>query len=201
KPASCGREEAKAFRDKEYARNVGRIKAKLGEKTIDNVRKFVANFGSIGEEHLVNALTAGGIPIERARRVPRWLVYAGVLQSKESAGKVTYSVYRESREPSALHRLLEDAPLPSLEPNAALDFFRALIPTLGTDPLFLPNMQRTAFTLAVVVEHELLKTVQEVIAERLKSGETSTGARAVQAVLDAAGVTPTNRGYSDMVWR
>lgn len=105
---------------------------------------------------------------------------------------------RESR----LHRVLEAAgPVQALAPDDALSFFRALLPTLGTDPARqLPDLRRTAFTLAVATEQELLATVQQVIAGRLASGDVGTGKAAVQAVLDAAGVGSDPR-YAETVFR
>jgi hypothetical protein len=90
---------------------------------------------------------------------------------------------------SILHRFLEAADVPVLTPDAAIDFFRALIPTLGTDPgRVLPDLRRTAFTLAAATEQELLQAVKGVILDRLTTGQASTGPAAVRAALDAAGV-------------
>jgi predicted double-glycine peptidase len=102
---------------------------------------------------------------------------------------------------SALHRLLEDTRLPALQPEAALDFFRSLVPTLGADPHRLDSYRRTAFTLAVATEQELLVSVQQVILDRLTSGLVGTGPAAVQAVLDAAGVSAANPAYAENVFR
>lgn len=103
---------------------------------------------------------------------------------------------RESR----LHRVLESGPVPPFAPDEALDFFRALVPVLGTDPHLLPNLQRTAFTLAAATEQELLQAVQAAILQRLATGEVGTGRAAVQAVLDAAGVG-SQPGYAETVFR
>jgi predicted double-glycine peptidase len=102
---------------------------------------------------------------------------------------------------SRLHMQLSEG-LGPLQPVQALDFFRALLPFLGTDPMrLLPDFRRHAFTLCVATEIELLRKVQGVIAERLANGDTTTGSAAVQAVLDAAGVSARNSGYAEMVFR
>ena len=97
-------------------------------------------------------------------------------------------------------RLLEG--LTPLAPLDAIDFFRNLIPTLGTDPLrLLPDYRRTAFTLAVATEKTLLQSVQDAIADLLGSGKAADGPAAISAILDAAEVSPRNSGYAEMVWR
>jgi Phage Mu protein F like protein len=96
-------------------------------------------------------------------------------------------------------------PVPVLSPEAALDYFRALVPTLGVDPQrYGQDMRRQAFTLAVATEQTILDRVQALIAEQLQTGQVTTpvpAAEQVQTVLDAAGVTPQNSGYSEMVFR
>jgi hypothetical protein len=107
----------------------------------------------------------------------------------------------EQVQESLLHRFLEAADVPALKPDAAIDFFRALIPTLGTDPgRVLPDLRRTAFTLAAATEQELLTAVKGVILDRLTTGQASTGPAAVKAVLDAAGVGDGGN-YSTTVFR
>lgn len=88
-----------------------------------------------------------------------------------------------------------------LFPEDALAFFRALIPMLGLDPHFLPDMRRSAFHLAVATDTELLSAVQDAISSRIESGQVGTGPAAIDAILDAAGVSPRNPQYSDMVMR
>lgn len=103
---------------------------------------------------------------------------------------------------SRLHQVLESAPLPALAPDAALDFFRSLVPLLGTDPLrVLPAFRRTAFTLAVATETELLGKVKQVILDKLATGDVWSGPRAVQQVLDAAEVSQAQPGYARTVFR
>src|SRR5262245_24945772 len=93
-------------------------------------------------------------------------------------------------------------PAPVLPPRQALQYFLRLEPLLGVDPYrFGADMERQAFTLAAATEETLLERIQAAIAERLESGEVNEGPAAVQALLDAAGVSPANPGYADMVFR
>jgi SPP1 gp7 family putative phage head morphogenesis protein len=99
-------------------------------------------------------------------------------------------------------RLLEESPVGPLQPDAALAFFRSLFPVLGTDPLrALPDWRRTAFILAGNIERDILTSVRDTIAARLASGDTTSGGVAVQAVLDAAGVTSANPQRGETIFR
>jgi hypothetical protein len=87
-------------------------------------------------------------------------------------------------------------------PHAALDFFRGLLGLLGTDPQRQgPTLARRAFTLAVATGQELLTKVQDAIAERIASGQMTSGPRAVAELLKAAGVSPRNPQYAEAVFR
>ncbi len=79
----------------------------------------------------------------------------------------------ESQQPSRLHALLEASGVPPLQPEAALDFFRHLVPTLGTDPHRLDDGRRTAFTLAVATDVELLDKVKDAITQALETGQVA----------------------------
>jgi SPP1 gp7 family putative phage head morphogenesis protein len=102
-------------------------------------------------------------------------------------------------------RAFADAPVPPLSPEAALEYFRALVPTLGVDPQrYGRDMRRAAFTLAEATEQTLIERVQNAIADVLEQGtgpEGLAGEEVVQQLLDAAGVTPTNPQYAEMVFR
>lgn len=91
-------------------------------------------------------------------------------------------------------------PVPLLPPDEALAYFRGLEPKLGVNPdTFGPLLRRKAFTLAAAADDVLLGKVQKAIADGL-----ATGANAVpdvQGLLDAAGVSPKNPQYADMVVR
>ena len=98
----------------------------------------------------------------------------------------------------AVGRIMEAA----IVPESALDFFRALIPVAGVDPLrILPDLRRTAFTLAVSTDLELLKSVQDVIASFIEKGEVFDSPRQIAAILDQAGVSPRNPQYAEAVFR
>lgn len=107
-----------------------------------------------------------------------------------------------SRESILLREELTDG-VPLLTPEAALRYFLGLTPEIGVDPgVFFADLRRTAFTLAVATDTELLGTVQGLIAEVLRSGDTVTVApRMIQDLLDGAGVSPRNPQYAEMVFR
>ena len=103
---------------------------------------------------------------------------------------------------SRLHRFLEEQTPRPISPEAALDFFRSLVPTLGTDPMRqLPDWRRTAFILAGNIEKDILVSVRDTVVSRLASGDTTTGGAAVQAVLDAAGVSSRNPQRGESIFR
>jgi hypothetical protein len=116
----------------------------------------------------------------------------------EKGEKARRAGVKESRAETG--HLLEGLLTP-LVPEEALSFFRSLLPLLGLDPHFLPNQRRTAFHLAVATDTELLSAVQDAIASRIESGEVGSGPAAIDAILDAAGVSAANPQYSDMVFR
>jgi SPP1 gp7 family putative phage head morphogenesis protein len=121
--------------------------------------------------------------------------------------RVRELVHRNSDGPRkfAEFRQFADAPIPPLSPEAALAYFRALVPTLGVDPRnYGRDMRRAAFTLAEATEQTLVEKVQAAIADVLEQGtgpEELSGEETIQQLLDAAGVTPRNSGYAEMVFR
>lgn len=96
-----------------------------------------------------------------------------------------------------------DEGVPLLAPNEALDYFTGLVPTLGVDKRkFGPLQERRAFTLAAATDQVVLEKVQAVIRDSLQRGEdVKTTAKAIDEVLDAAGVGPRQKGYAEMVAR
>jgi hypothetical protein len=65
-------------------------------------------------------------------------------------------------------------PIPLLSPQAAVNYFRNLVPELGTDPKrFGRDMRRQAFTLAAATEETLVGKVQGEIATFLATGQGS----------------------------
>jgi hypothetical protein len=103
---------------------------------------------------------------------------------------------------SPLHEDLT-APVEPLPPEAALTYFASLVPRLGVDPgRFGPDQRRRAFTLAVATDRELLDRVHAAVLEGLAGGTgVPTGENSVEKILDAAGVTPANPQYAEMVFR
>jgi len=86
-----------------------------------------------------------------------------------------------------------------IPPEEALRYFRDLMPSLSEDPEFDDRHRRTSFTLAENTGEVMLRAVQDAITEALAKG--TTGTYAVQSILDAAGVTPRNPQYAEMVFR
>ncbi len=103
--------------------------------------------------------------------------------------------------PSYLLRHLHTTEVPAMPPDAALHYFRGLVPELGADPRRDQDLRRRAFTLAHSTSTELTQTVQAAIADRLASGKVTDGPHAVRAILDAAGASPRNPAYAVAVWR
>lgn len=88
-----------------------------------------------------------------------------------------------------------------LKPEKAIDYFKRLIPKLGTDVERLADgVRRSAFTMAEATEASLLKKVQKIIADSLTTG-TPRGDIQINDVLDRAGVLPKNPQYAEMVYR
>lgn len=93
-------------------------------------------------------------------------------------------------------------PPPPLQPTAAIDFFKGLVPTIGVDPvLFAPAITRTAFTMAAATDAVMLERVKGLILGALESGQTSGTPQAIDDILRAAGVAPRNAQYSSAVFR
>lgn len=88
-------------------------------------------------------------------------------------------------------------------PEAALEYFRSLIPSLGIDPeRWGRSLRRKAFTLAAATDEQIAAKVQKAIADAIAEGESHQQATAdIDGLLDAAGVSPRNPGYSETVWR
>lgn len=103
--------------------------------------------------------------------------------------------------PLAESRMLEDIN-PTITPLNALRFFMNLTPSLDPVPIRAGAiLARQTFTLAAATNQRILLRVKNLIADRLKSGLISTGAKALQALLDDAGLSPRNPQYAEMVFR
>lgn len=86
-----------------------------------------------------------------------------------------------------------------IPPDAALKYFRELMPSLAPIPGFDERCHRTAFTLALHTGSVMLKSVQDAITTALAEGKRGTGT--VTEILNLAGVSPSNPQYADMVFR
>lgn len=112
---------------------------------------------------------------------------------------------RFSEGAATFHRFAE--PVPAVTPEAALDYFRGLVPTLGVDPeRYGEDMRREAFTMAAATEDTLLARTQDILARWMETGATDSGgnpdaAAAVQELLDTAGVSPNSPHYAELVVR
>lgn len=94
-------------------------------------------------------------------------------------------------------------PLKPMMPQVALNYFRSLFPSLNLDPLrFGQAHERDAFTLAEATDRAMLRRVKTVIQQQMEKGASaSAGGNQVQAVLNAAGVTPASPQYAELVFR
>jgi len=139
--------------------------------------------------------------VERTRtdRYVRKLGLAPDLQS-DMSGQIDLSAVHNS--PGLLREDISRTPIEPLPPEEAIRYFSQLVPGISLAPDFALGLRRTAFTLAVSTDLQLLGTVQDLIRERLATGQgISTAPRAIRDVLDRAGVTPRNPQYSEMVVR
>ena len=88
-------------------------------------------------------------------------------------------------------------------PEAAVEYFLSLNPELGIDPKrYGAAQRRAAFTLASSTNEQLTARVQKAIADAIEGNTGAADATAsVRRTLEAAGVSPRNPQYSEMVFR
>jgi hypothetical protein len=88
-----------------------------------------------------------------------------------------------------------------LTPQAALDYFRRLIPIQLSDSLFGALITGQAFSIAATTDQTVRRMVAKVLDERLETGKRVSGAqREIEEILDEAGVSH-RRGYGELVAR
>ena len=93
-------------------------------------------------------------------------------------------------------------PPEALPPADAVDYFRRLVPSINLSPeRYAPLLGRQAFTLAVAADQSLLNRVKMIILDQIEAGRRPQAVADIQDELDAAGVTPRNPQYSEMVFR
>jgi hypothetical protein len=131
----------------------------------------------------------------RTRIRQRWLKLGGQPSAGRPGSSADFS--------EQLVACFDEAGAPLITPTRALSYFRGLTPTLGVDPQrWGRTMQRHAFTMAVATDEAMLAKVQDVIAQRLETGQgVSTAPRDINAILSESGIVAPNRGYAEMVWR
>ena len=141
--------------------------------------------------------------------------YAAIVSTAELLGRARVRLRQQQHEGDddfhegalTAFEVFRETPTPRkiipLAPLEAIDYFTKLIPTLGVDPGRMgPLWERTAFTLAVATDQELLERVQKIIGNLLETGqEVRATPRRVQEVLNLAGVAPENPQYAEMVTR
>lgn len=166
-------------------------------------RQALARWLAMGPQAVLGRVTLFDEP-ERAALAE---LLASVRGMGELLGRALVRDRQARAEAGAVHesRLLEKVSVPSvlLSPEAAVEFFRGLAPTIGIDPeQFGFDQRRRAFTLAVATDNELLDLIQDLIRERLETGKgVSTAPAQIRKLLDDAGVTPRNPAYAETVFR
>jgi hypothetical protein len=91
-----------------------------------------------------------------------------------------------------------DKPLKPMAPAAAVAAFRVVVPGLVRDPAaFADRIDADAFAAADATDASLLDRVRRAVDDALAGGAAVTA----DGVLDAAGVGPTDRGRSELIFR
>lgn len=103
-------------------------------------------------------------------------------------------------EPEQHSNFAEPPPVP-LQPENAINYFQRLVPTLNVPGGFVNAMGQQAFTMAAATDAAMLNTVKGLIVDTLRTGDTTGRVADIRDLLDAAGVTPRNPQYSEMVYR
>lgn len=204
-----GREPARSAARREWAEEVGRPvpDGTPGQTWLSGNGVYTGHVWEVPTEAGVDlAGRTGDRGEEVAWRDPGELVCDDIRRElKADAPKVLAALgkwqgerFAESFADDPWHDFAE--PVPAVEPRAAVDYFRRLVPSLADDPgRYGPMLGRHAFTLAVATEQTLLQKVKDAILAGLRTGVDATPD--VQDVLDAAGVSPKNPQYAEMVWR
>lgn len=176
----------------------------------------VATLARLAGQAVRRFARAGGPPtlFTDAERQELADALAGVLATADLLGRarvreladdaLTHAGAHTLGDRAAPLRRFADSPGFRIEPpEAALDYFRGLVPEIGVDPgRFGESMRRRAFTLAESTDQVLTERVRESIARSLAEGRGSADAQHdVGQLLAAAGVDPGNPQYPEMVFR
>lgn len=174
-----------------------------GVKTLwDLVRQSVKSYRGVGP--ILNQLQVNKVADS----------LAAVNATAELMGRARVrEISERALESGGLSKFADDSPLSMFSdppaqsvidtPQAALAYFQSLVPKLGVDPeRFLEDQRRKALTLAASTNKVLTEKIQEQIAKGLKENKSVADAVAdIRANLDAAGVSPKNPQYAEMVYR
>lgn len=106
----------------------------------------------------------------------------------------------DPKNPKITHSEFVEPP-PPIPPESAINYFNSLVPTLNIDPAFVGIIRDRAFTMSVATDEALLRSVKSIIADTLKTGDTTGKVADIQDLLEQSGVAPKNPQYSEMVYR
>ncbi len=188
-----------------------------GEKALELARKVVANgvdvlteIGRAAVKRLIkNPQARSAFTQPERERLAAALATANATGELLGRARVQRRL-EQAQSPNKPQKFSEAAtdftcfqePIESMTPADALDYFSWLVPSLNLDPLrFGQSHERDAFTLAEATDRVVLRKVRDAIRSVLQSGQASRGPEAVQSVLDAAGISPANPQYAEMVFR
>lgn len=106
--------------------------------------------------------------------------------------------------PTLLRESLSFALVEPMPPLEALAFFRSLVPMLGIDdPIrWWTDLRRRAFTLARATNDEMLSRIQNIVVQRLQTGERISAApEEIETTLAALGAADVPAGYGETALR
>lgn len=107
-----------------------------------------------------------------------------------------------SEMPCGLAETFAEARVRPMKPASALDYFKSLLPSMNLDvQRWGDSLRRRTFTVAEAANKVILKKIQSVITERLRTGDTSSGPHAIDDILRRSGCHPQNPQYAEMVFR
>lgn len=166
--------------------------ARLKRQGVDAARAATAIYSDAERRQIADALAATNATAE----------LLGGVRVRDRLAAVREGVSLHAEDATPYRSFADGAAVPLYEPLQALSYFRGLVPSLAADDpaRFGLRHERAAFTLAAATDLQVLAKVQRAIADAVAAG-TPRGDIAVADVLDAAGVSRRNPGYSEMVFR
>lgn len=212
-PAAKFAEQPKAGSEIALAGKDGRAAAGLMQRCIDEGKAALELVTRSVAERSLNNGVAQPFTAEERKLIQDTL--ASTLATSELLGRSRVRERATKAEAAGgLFKLSEEIPFSTfaevprfggiepLPPVQAANYFNNLIPALNVDPRELAAaVERQAFTLSAATEDVILRRVQDSLGSNLIGGGRSGGFQAVQSILDAAGVSPANPQYSEMVYR